>query len=446
MTKFITRFAPSPTGLLHVGNIRTALVAWLFIKKHDGDFVLRIDDTDEARSTTEYEHQIKADLEWLGLKWESTFNQKDRAARYQEVLDMLVARGRVYPCYETQEELAIKRKIQLSSSKAPIYDRRALKLTAEDIKKHEQEGRKPHYRFFLEERPIQWDDLVRGTIRFETLPVSDPIILREDGSWIYTLCSVVDDIDYKISHIVRGEDHITNTATQIQIFQSLDAPVPVFAHLARVNTKDAEISKRTGGFDIKSLRGEKEIEAMTIINFFSSIGTNKNTTCFVDLEGIIAEFDISSFHKSPTTYDEEDLLRLNHKILAAYKFEDVHSRIADLGINVGQEFWDSVKHNLKKFSDVKMWHQILEGDIGYEPSAEDREFLAASFKVFPEGAVDETTWDKWVAEIKLATSRSGKALFLPIRLALTGLEHGPELKGLLPILGREKIANRLAVG
>ena len=437
----ITRFAPSPTGLLHVGNIRTALIDWLFTRKLKGKFILRIDDTDLQRSTIEFEMQIKEDLKWLGLNWDQTFNQKDRVERYAQVTQYLIEEGRLYPCYETKEDLDLKRKIQLSQGRPPIYDRASLNLTLEELKKHELEGKKPHYRFKLNNKTICWNDLIREDVSFEPNTTSDPILIREDGSWTYMLCSAIDDIDFNITHVIRGEDHISNTAVNIQIFEALDKKPPIFAHVSRVTSKTAEMSKRSGGFDIKSLR-EQNIEPMTVINFLATIGTSKPASKFTDMESVIENFDIDNLSKSPSVYDEEDLWALNHKILSQLEFQDIQPRLD--GMNMDEHFWLSVRNNIGKFSELKTWYDICKQPVAPIIMDQDKNFLLEASYLLSGHTFDESTWDKWIEVLKSHTPRKGKDLFMPIRMALTGLSHGPELKFLLPLITKEKSIKRLA--
>jgi len=437
----ITRFAPSPTGLLHVGNIRTALIDWLFTRKHHGKFILRIDDTDLQRSSVEFENQLKEDLKWLGLTWDYTFNQKDRVAKYDEITKQLIKTGRLYPCYETKEDLDLKRKIQLSQGKPPIYDRASLNLSHDQIKQYESEGRKPHYRFKLNNGTISWNDLIREKVSFESNVMSDPILIREDGTWTYMLCSAIDDIDFNITHVIRGEDHITNTAINIQIFEALEKTPPIFAHVSRVTSKTAEMSKRLGGFDIKSLR-EDGIEPITIINFLATIGTSKPASKFKDIESIIENFDIENLSKSPSVYDEKDLWDLNHKILAQLSFEEIKPRLN--GMDIDENFWLNVRNNINKFSEFEAWYNMCKKPVKPVIMENDRNFLEEASKFLETyTALDENTWEAWITSLKSHTPRKGKDLFMPIRLALTGLEHGPELKFLLPLITKEKSIKRL---
>lgn len=437
----ITRFAPSPTGLLHVGNIRTALVNWLFTKSQGGKFMLRMDDTDLVRSKPEYAAAIEADLRWLGMEWDVFARQSDRLARYEEIKQLLLDAGRLYPCYESQEELEIKRKMQMSRGLPPLYDRTALALTVEQKAAYEQEGRKPHYRFLLNHTPIEWEDMIRGHTHFEGRHLSDPILIREDGSMTYILSSVADDIDFAISHIIRGEDHVSNTAIQVQIFEALNATVPQFAHLALIKTKDAEISKRTGGFDIQNLRASS-VEAMAINSLLAKIGTNHTPEIRETLAELAAEFSLSSFGRAPAHYDEAELVRLNHKYISTRAFAEVADQLKALELaEIDEHFWLSVRANLNVLSDISEWWDICQKPLA--PAVEDAAFLEAASQLLPEGAWDDNTWGLWTLAVKNATGRNGKLLFMPLRKALTGKEHGPELKALLPLIGREKVVNRL---
>jgi len=441
MTKIKTRFAPSPTGFLHIGNARTALICYLYAKKHGGEFLLRIDDTDIARSKQEYTDAIKEDLVWLGLKWDESFRQSERLSRYDEVKKQLLEMGRLYPCYETAVELEVKRKMQMKLGRPPIYDRASLNLSAEKKAEYEAGGRKPHYRFLMQDGKIEWDDLVRGKVSFEAKNLGDPILLREDGSPTYLLPSAIDDVDSGITHIVRGEDHVTNTAVQIQIFAALGANIPVFAHLALLKAKDAKISKREGGFEIKHLR-ESGIEAMAINSFLARMGTSEMVEARTNLEDIIKGFDISKFGRAPTTYDEADLSRLNIKLVQAYSFAEIKLHLAEMGLSeIDENFWKSVQPNLKTLAEIKDWWKICNEKLA--PVIEDAEFLAQAGNFLPDGQWDETTWNAWMDKLKAATGRQGKNLFMPIRKAITGMEHGPELKNLLPLIGREKVLARL---
>jgi len=440
LMSIITRFAPSPTGLLHVGNVRTALVNYLFSRHHGGKFMLRMDDTDLVRSTAEYAAHIEEDLHWLGLKWDVFARQSDRLPRYEAIKQELVKQGRLYPCYESQEELTIKRKMQVSRGQPPLYDRAALKLTAEQLHKFEQEDRKPHYRFMLKDEEIRWNDLIRGDTVFQGRHLSDPILIREDGTMTYILTSVVDDMDFDISHIIRGEDHVSNTAIQVQIFHAIGSKLPEFAHLALIKTKEAEISKRTGGFDIRGLRANG-IEPMAISSLLTKIGTSEAPEIRFSLEDLIKEFDLGKFGRSPANYDEAELTRLNHKYVSQLSFADITPYLQAMGITIDENFWLSVRPNIERLSDLREWWDICVKPL--TPPAEEKEFLGTCRQMLPAEPWNESTWSQWTAAIKDATGRSGKQLFMPLRLALTGKEHGPELKQLLPLIGYDKVMARL---
>lgn len=428
--KTITRFAPSPTGLLHVGNVRTALINYLYARKTGGEFTLRIDDTDLERSKDEYAQAIKEDLTWLGLTWDSTFKQSERFDRYHEVRDQLLAMGRLYPCFETGEELDTKRKFQMKRGAPPIYDRASLKLTEEEKQKFITDGRKPHYRFKLLEEDIEWNDLIRGPQKFNGAYLSDPILFREDGSMIYMLCSVVDDGDKATTHIMRGEDHVTNTAIQIQIAKALGYKLPEFAHMALLKGKDAEMSKRTGGFDIRGLR-EQGIEPQAILSLLAKMGTS-DAVDLKTFDELVAEFDFGKFGRAAAIYDPEDLKRLTHKAIAQLTYEDVKDRVT-----VDADFWNAVKPNLNTVEEVTEWQHICGDDLA--PVIEDAEFLKTAAGLLPENL----DFSEWMNKVKEATGKKGKDLFMPIRLALTAREHGPELKVVLPLIGRDKILKRL---
>lgn len=439
----ICRFAPSPTGLLHVGNARTALINWLLAKKNNGKFILRIDDTDLQRSKEEYVTQIIEDLNWLGLEYAEIFRQSDRMARYEEIKNFLIQKNRLYPCFESQEELEIKRKILLSKGKPPIYDRAALNLSQAEIENLIKEGKRPHYRFKLDDGKIFWNDQIRGNIHFEGKNLSDPILIREDGSMTYMLCSVIDDMDYNITHVVRGEDHITNTAISIQIIEALQAQIPNFAHLSLLKSQDAEISKRDGGFDIKSLRDEY-IEPMTINSLLATIGSSQPIEIYSNLSELVEHFDIKYFGKAPAIYDKEELIRLNHKLISKTPFSLIAKRITEIGIDINEAFWESVKGNINLISDLEEWAKIYNDDFTYDIPTKDVDFLSEIIQYLPKNNWNQNTWNEWIAEIKKHSSRKGSELFLPIRMALTGKDNGPELGKILVILGPDKVKKRLA--
>jgi len=439
--KIRTRFAPSPTGSLHIGNVRTALINWLYAKKHDGDFILRMDDTDLVRSKDEYKEAILQDLKWLGLDWDESFNQLSRLKRYEEAKQELIDKNRLYPCYETPEELEIKRKFQLSLGKPPIYDRHSLNLSKEQISEYEKQGRKPHYRFLIEDKEIVWNDLIKGKIKYQGSNLGDPVIIRADGTMTYMLCSTVDDVDFSISHIIRGEDHVSNSAIQIQMFEALGHSSPELAHLSLVKSKDSKISKREGGFEISHLRDEKHIEPMTINSFLTFIGSSSHIIALKDVNQLIQNFDISTYSKSPTTYMPEELELLNHKLVITYEFSDVKKYLHSIGLTkLDEQFWLAVRPNLQKLDDIKEWWDICHEPINV--TNQDRDFLLEAANLLPQ-TINNDTWSIWTKTISKNTGRKGKDLFVPLRLALTGKATGPELKNLLPLLDREKIIKRL---
>jgi len=433
------RFAPSPTGKLHVGNIRAALVNWLFARQQDGTFILRIDDTDTARSTQAYEDAIRADLQWLGLDWDESFRQSERFEHYQDVVAELKAAGRLYPCYETAEELDMKRKIQMGRGMPPVYDRAALVLEQAQIDAYEAEGRTPHWRFKLDvPARIEWVDLIRGTVSIDLASVSDPILIRGDGSYLYTLPSVVDDADYGITHIVRGEDHVTNSAVQVQIFEAIGAKAPKMAHFALLTGKGGEgLSKRHGAMSIDEYRDVAGLEPMAIISLIARVGTSEPIEAFATTDGLIEAFDFGKFSRSTAKLDPADLEILNAKILHSLPFEAVEGRID----GIGEAFWNTVRPNLNKLSDIQDWKGLVEGPVA--PIIEDMDHMAQAATLLPAGVLDSNSWKVWTDAIKENTGKKGKDLFMPLRHAITGQKHGPDMASLLPLIGRDKILSRL---
>jgi glutamyl-tRNA synthetase len=434
------RFAPSPTGKLHVGNVRTALVNWLFAKGQGGSFVLRIDDTDLARSTQEFEDGIETDLTWLGLTWDERYNQSKRFDRYEEAAARLKASGRLYACYETSEELDRRRKVQLSRGLPPIYDRAALELTEAEKAAYEAEGRRPHWRFKLEGKRVAWEDLARGHAEVDTASMSDPVLIREDGLFLYTLPSVVDDIDMDITHIIRGEDHVTNTGAQIEIFEALDAKVPGFAHMPLlVGADGTALSKRLGSLSISDMR-DQGYEPIAITSHLGKIGTSDNLEIAASVEALGQAFAFSKMGRSPARYDTADLDRLNAQALHGLAYAEAQPRLAALGADLGEEFWNTVRGNLNKFADVADMARIVTGPV--TPVIEDAAFAAAALEVLPD-VIDADAWSAWTAAVKEKTGAKGTGLFMPLRLALTGQAHGPDMAAMAPLIGREAIVRRL---
>lgn len=438
------RFAPSPTGYIHAGNVRAAVVTWLFAQKNAGHFLLRIDDTDLERSKKEYEEDIEKSLTWLGLKWDEKARQRDRMNRYSDVIETLKSAGRLYACYETPEELALKRKTQLSQGLPPIYDRAALKLSPEQIEKFKAEGRAPHWRFKLKDGIIEWHDLIRGPVKFDTKDMSDPVLIREDGSPLYHLCSVIDDIDHGITHVIRGEDHVSNTAMHIQMFQAIGATPPQFAHMPMImDAEGGKLSKRLGSLSVRDLRETEGLEPMAIISFLALLGSSESIEPFTTVEALLEKFDISKFSKGAPKFDLEEMIRLNAKVIHQLDFTAVQSRLSELGMNgVDETFWLAVRPNLTRLSDVKEWWQVANGPV--TPQIDDADFIKAATAVLPPAPWTATTWKDWTDAVKAATGRKGKDLFMPLRRAITGMDHGPELAVLLPLIGPDKVLSRLS--
>jgi len=434
------RFAPSPTGKLHVGNVRTALVNWMFAKGQGGSFVLRIDDTDLARSTAEFEQGIEDDLTWLGLVWDERYNQSKRFDRYEEAAARLKASGRLYPAYETGEELDRRRKVQLARGLPPIYDRSALSLTDDEKAAFEAEGRKPHWRFKLEGKRVAWEDLARGHAEVDTASMSDPVLIREDGLFLYTLPSVVDDIDMDITHIIRGEDHVTNTGAQIEIFEALGATVPGFAHMPLLVGEDGSaLSKRLGSLSISEMR-DLGYEPIAITSHLGRIGTSDPLEVGASVDALGESFAFTKMGRSPARYDTADLDRLNAQSLHAMDYATAKPRLAALNVDLGEAFWSVVRPNLQKFADVVELAKIVQGPVA--PVVEDAAFAAAALELLPE-TIDETAWSAWTTAIKDKIGAKGKALFMPLRLILTGQPHGPDMATMVPLIGRERMVQRL---
>ncbi len=443
MTK-ICRFAPSPTGFLHVGNIRAAIINYLYAKKVGGKFFLRLDDTDVERVRDEYRDMILVDMDWLGLKYDLLFKESDRLDRYEEAKNQLIAAGRLYECYETPEELNLQRKAQIASGITPIYNRASLQLTEEQKANLRAQGLKPHYRFLLEDKITSWEDKIKGKITYEGRHFSDPVLVRDNGVPTYTFCSVVDDVDYNVTDIIRGEDHITNTAIQIQIFEALGVKAPDFSHLALVKASEGKISKREGGFDVKSLRAEG-YEAMSVINLLAQIGTSDGLKIHKNFDELVAEFSFSKFSKSATNYDISELTNINQKLLQKCDLSDVKASLDKIGLGeIEAPFFDCMKQNIVFLSELKVWWEICKKEFRYANKNEDKEFLQLAASLLPQDTSDINCWQIWLDKIKANTTRKGKELFMPIRLSLTGFEHGPELKFLVNFISRDEILKRLA--
>ena len=438
----LVRFAPSPTGKLHVGNIRAALFNWLFAKKAGGKFMLRLDDTDTERSTEEFAKGIEADLAWLGLGHDLSARQSARIAEYESAATNLKEIGVLYPCYETAEELERKRKLQLAQKKPPVYDRAALKLGEEEKHVFEMAGRRPHWRFRLDAAQTVFDDLVQGQVAIDMTSLSDPVLIREDGRFLYTLPSVVDDIEFGVSHVIRGADHITNTGVQIQIARALGAEPPVYAHYSLLQGPEGKpLSKREdAAFSIEALR-MAGYEAMALNSLLARLGTSDAVEPRLTLGELADGFDISHLGRSDIRFDPADLDKMNAALLHMLPYEAIAARLKAANCDLGAAFWDAVKPNLVRFADAEGWARVVEGPIS--PVIEDKEFAAGAAAMLPPEPWGPETWGLWTEAVKARTGRKGKALFMPLRLALTGLDHGPELKNLLPLIGRERAGARL---
>ncbi len=437
----IVRFAPSPTGRLHAGNVRTALFNWLFARQHDGQFLLRLDDTDTARSTAAFAQGIETDLAWLGLEHDLFARQSERRVRYEEVVRQLKEQGRLYPCYETTEELERRRKLQLARGKPPLYDRAALGLSEADRQALEAKGRRPHWRFRLDGKQVRWNDLVRGPQRVDTSSLSDPVLIRADGGYLYTLPSVVDDIDFHVSHVIRGEDHVTNTAVQIELFEALGAEAPIFAHHnLLVDARGDRLSKRAESLSVEYFR-EKGLEPMAINSYTATIGSADPVTPFLSLDRIADRFDFARLSRAPARFDFDELHALNARLLHVMPFDVVSARLETMNIGGGAAFWLAIRGNITTLAEARDWWRIVEGPL--EPLIDDAGFCARAAGLLPPEPWDESSWKQWTDAVKKATGARGKALFMPLRQALTGLDHGPELKALLPLIGVNKVRKRL---
>jgi glutamyl-tRNA synthetase len=437
---FTTRFAPSPTGRLHVGNIRTALHNWLWAKKHGGKFILRLDDTDRERSTEENAEAIREDLAWLGLVPDEEHRQSQRFHLYEAALETLYAAGRVYPAYETAQELDLKRKVQLSRGKPPVYDRAALALSEEDRQRLEGEGKRPHWRFKLDHgRAIEWTDLVRGPQHIDPALMSDPVIRREDGSWLYMLPSVVDDIDMAVTHVVRGEDHVTNTALQLQMFEALGASMPAFAHEALLVGSEGKLSKRLGSLGVETMR-ESGIEPIALLAKLARIGTSLPVEAVTSIEPLVASFDFSTFGRAPARFDLEELAALNARIVHQLPFDAVAARLPP---GMEPDAWEAIRPNLRSVGEAADWWHVVEGPVEQVSTDEDKAFLQQAADAAEGIGWTDNPWGALTAALKQSSDRKGKQLFLPLRKALTGRESGPEMAPLLLLIGKERAVSRL---
>ena len=448
MPSVTVRFAPSPTGLLHIGNARTALLNALYARREKGTFILRLDDTDRTRSEEQYAAAIREDLVWLGIPPDREERQSARTTVYERALEKLVAAGRVYACYETEEELEFRRRRQLAAHKPPVYDRAALKLTDAERTKLESEGRKPYYRFKLAQKKVVWNDLVRGKCEIDTASLSDTVVRRADGHWLYTLTSVIDDIDMQVSHVVRGEDHLTNTAAQIEMFEALGAKPPVFAHHNLLTLPTGEgMSKRLGHLSLRSLREEGQ-EPLAVAAAAVLVGSADAIEPVADLDALAAKIDFSKISHGSARFDPKDIDALTARTLHTMPFEIAKLRLSALGMNADESFWRAVRGNLSRFSEGKIWWEVVHGALPPTLSGSELETGKKAAENLPgtpwsEHTWDKSNWDAWINTLKTATGRKGRELFHPLRIALTGRENGPELRALLPLIGRERAFKRL---
>lgn len=454
MSAPVVRFAPSPTGMIHAGNARTALYNWLFAKAAGGTFILRFDDTDAERSRAEFADAILADLNWLGMEPDRIERQSERFESYQAAAQKLKETGQLYPCYETPEELDRKRARQRARSLPPVYDRRALKLSETEKAELQDAGRKPHWRFLLPNHAgdphvprrtdVTWHDLFRGRQSIDLASMSDPVLIRADGSYLYTLPSVDDDIAMAVTHVIRGDDHVTNTGAQIALFRALGAEPPAFGHHNLLQGKSGEgLSKRDRALSIAALR-EDGLEAAAIATYAALIGTAEPVRPVHDLAGLAEIFRPEIVNKAATRFSPDELRHLNARLLAELPYESVADRLRDAGIGGGEAFWLAVRGNLERLEDAKKWWRVVTGPIEPVATQDDLEFLASAASLLPPEPWDQGTWRRWTDGLKAATSRKGRQLFMPLRLALTGLDSGPELGQLLLLLGRPNTLARLS--
>ncbi len=439
----VTRFAPSPTGYIHVGNLRTALMNHLIARKTGGTFILRLDDTDRERSKQEYADQLQRDLEWLGLHWDRIERQSDRLDRYRAEAEVLKDRGRFYECFESPTELDLKRKKLLNMGRPPVYDRASLKLDEAQKAAYRAEGRDGYWRFLLDQQRIEWTDGILGPISIDAASVSDPVLIRADGQVLYTFASSVDDIDMGVTHIVRGADHVTNTATQIQIMQAMGGTPPQFAHHSLLTgAQGEELSKRLGTLSLKDLR-EAGVAPEALLSLMARLGSSQPVVLQMSLDEIAEGFDVSQFGAAPTKFDAEDLWPLTRERNQQLPFAAVRDRVAALGVPADQAeaFWNVARHNITKLDDLEPWARLVTEGAAPLVAEEDRDFVAQALALLPHRPWGSTTWADWTSAVKAATGRKGKGLFMPLRRALTGMDHGPEMADLMPLL--TKVPTRL---
>lgn len=447
------RFAPSPTGNIHIGNARTALINWIYARQNNGTFILRYDDTDRVRSKQEYAEGIARDLAWLGITPDRVERQSERMQAHEAATRKLKDAGLLYACYESADELDRQRKRLAMRGLPPVYNRAGLRYSKEELAGFSAEGRTPHWRFLLpnhkgdpfkpERTEVHWDDLVRGPQTVDLASLSDPVLVREDGSWLYTLPSVVDDIDMGVTHIIRGDDHVTNTGVQIAIFEAMGADAPGFGHHNLLTTASGEgLSKRLGSLSLQALAHD-HYEPMAVASLATLIGTSGPVEAIATMDELVSHFDIASVTKSAAKFDVGELDKLNARLVHEMPFAAVAGRLATAGVGGGETFWNAVRGNINKVEEAAFWWQRVENATP-QIDAEDAEFIQTAAELLPDEPWNETTWSVWTASVKEKTGRKGKSLFMPLRKALTGEGHGPELAALLPFIGRERTLARLS--
>ena len=445
------RFAPSPTGNIHIGNARVAVLNWLFARRHDGMFMLRFDDTDKTRSSDNFAKSIEKDLSWLGVSYQEKIKQSERLHLYNQATETLKKQGRLYPCFDTPEELTIQRKTQNSQGLPPVYDnRKSLSRSADDIAELIKKGLVPHWRFRLNKSPVSWYDMVRGEVRFESLNMSDPVLIREDGCPLYTFTSVVDDIDTRISHVIRGEDHVANTATQFQLFEALNATPPSFAHIPLLLDSDGKpLSKRIGSLSLEKMR-ENSLFPRTILLYLARLGTNHAPSASETINQIISSFDLANFGRATPCFNEKIISSLNQTILQNMPFDEAKHFLPD---DASLDFWETIRHNVLSAQDISIWWEILSSDTLKNPYSpqdqEELEYLKLALKLLPSSNWNDdkesinNVWNVWQQELKNKTDKKGKNLMLPLRLMLTGLNKGPDIPSILLYLGYDRTQKRL---
>ena len=436
------RFAPSPTGFMHIGNARIAVINHLFCRKNNGKFLFRIDDTDALRSKKEYEEAIKADMNWLGIGYDETFRQSERLDRYHEVMKKLISDGFLYKCFEPPEELEYKRKLAISKGKPPVYDRASLSLTDAEIKAYEQEGRIPYWRFKLPDKTVSWNDLILGEISYNLNNVSDPVIVKADGTFLYTYSSVVDDFDAGITHIIRGQDHVTNTAVQIAIFDEISKGTyqVSFAHLSLLVNKDgSQFSKRLGSMNLGEIRAQG-VEPMAILDLLATLGSSLDTIPFTKIDDLIKYFDISKFSTNSPKFDIDDIFKISRKILHSKPF----SEIAHLGIS--EKAYEVIKGNIDSYSDFSVWKEILQSGFKakFVPTTEETEVLQSfAQKIRVVNNFSKEDIENALNTVKAELNITNQKLYHPIRKTLTGQDKGPNIVDFMTVLGKQETLQRI---